>query len=169
VVVVAADFPVVAVVLAAAAREENGEMNKTIFIKQLDHPAIEAAIARAESLTSGEIRIAIIHEPTGNPLAKAQETFMQLGMTKTRNRNAVLILVAPSSQTFAVIGDVGVHEKCGGLFWQELTTTMSGFFRQGDFTAGLQQGIQRAGSLLAAHFPRQPDDQNELPDQVIGS
>jgi uncharacterized membrane protein len=165
----AADFPAAEVVLGAAAQGENGEMNKTIFIKQLDHSAIEAAIARAESLTSGEIRIAIVHEPTGNPLAKAQETFMRLGMTKTRNRNAVLILIAPSSQTFAVIGDVGVHEKCGGLFWQELTMTMGNFFKQGDFTAGLQQGIQRAGSLLTTHFPRQPDDENELPDQVVGT
>lgn len=144
-------------------------MNKTIFIKQLDHPAIEAAIARAEAVTSGEIRVAIMHEPAGNPLAKAQEIFMRTGMTKTRHRNAVLILIAPASQTFAVVGDEGVHEKCGGIFWEELTAAMSSFFKQGDFTAGLQQGIERAGSLLATYFPRQPDDKNELPDRVIES
>jgi uncharacterized membrane protein len=144
-------------------------MNKTIFIKRLDHPKIEAAIARAESLTSGEIRVAVIHEPAGNPLAKAQEIFMRLGMARTKNRNAVLIMVAPSSQTFAVVGDVGVHEKCGGLFWQELTSAMSGFFKRGDFTAGLREGIERAGDLLAAHFPRRPNDENELPDTVIES
>lgn len=144
-------------------------MNKAIFIKQLDPKKIEAAIAHAESLTSGEIRVAVIHEPAGNPLAKAQEIFMRLGMTRTKNRNAVLIMIAPSSQTFAVIGDDGVHEKCGGVFWQELTSAMAGFFKGGDFTAGLREGIERAGRLLAVHFPRQPDDENELPDTVIGS
>ena len=144
-------------------------MNKTTFIKQLDHPAIEAAIGRAESRTSGEIRVAIIHEPCGNPLGTAQEIFMRMGMSKTRQRNAVLILVAPASQTFAVIGDQGVHEKCGDLFWQELAATMTGFFKQDNFTGGLQKGIDRAGELLATHFLRHPGDQNELPDQVIDS
>jgi uncharacterized membrane protein len=144
-------------------------MNKAIFIKQLDHSAIESSIARAESLTSGEIRVAIIHEPSGNPLAKAQEIFVRAGMDKTKHRNAVLIMVAPASQTFAVIGDQGVHEKCGGAFWHELAATMTGFFKQNNFTAGLQQGIERAGELLATHFPKQSDDKNELSDQVIES
>jgi uncharacterized membrane protein len=162
-------FPVVAAVLGAVAQEENGNMDKKTFIKQLDNPSIEAAIARAESLTSGEIRVAVIHEPAGNALAKAQEIFMRLNMSRTKNRNAVLILVAPASQTFAVIGDEGVHEKCGGRFWEELAAAMSGFFKQGNFTAGLLEGIGRAGRLLSAHFPRQPGDENELPDTVIES
>ncbi len=142
-------------------------MNKAIFIKQLDHAAIEAAIARAEGVTSGEIRVAVIQRPAGNPLAAAQEIFTQLKMTETRDRNAVLILVAPSSQTFAVVGDRGVHEKCGNDFWRELTAAMSVHFKQGNFTAGLQQGIERAGHLLATHFPRRDDDENELPNTVI--
>lgn len=154
-------------VLAEAVQEENGEMNKTIFIKQLDHALIEAAIAHAEKMTSGEIRVAVIQQPAGNPLATAQEIFAQLGMTKTKNRNAVLIFVAPSSQTFAVIGDEGVHQKCGNEFWRELTSAMETHFKQGNFTAGLQHGIERAGQLLASHFPRGDDDKNELSDKII--
>lgn len=142
-------------------------MNKTIFIKQLDHAAVESEIARAENMTSGEIRVAVIEKPAGNPLATAQEIFTQMGMNKTKDRNAVLILVAPSSQTFAVIGDEGVHKKCGHDFWRELTSAMEIHFKQGNFTAGLQHGIERAGQLLAAHFPRRDDDQNELPNKII--
>jgi uncharacterized membrane protein len=156
-----------AAVLAAAEPGENGDMNKAIFIKQLDHPAIEACIARAEKMTSGEIRVAVIQKPAGNPLSAAREIFAQLGMTKTKDRNAVLIFVAPSSQTFAVVGDEGVHQKCGADFWRELTASMETHFKQGNFTAGLLQGIERAGQLLATHFPRNHDDKNELPDTVI--
>jgi len=29
------------------------------------------------------------------------------------------------------------------------------------------EAIERAGSILASHFPRKPDDQNELPDSVV--
>ena len=142
-------------------------VNKSTFIKQLDHPAIESAITRAESMTSGEIRVAVTHAPAGNPLAAAQEIFMRQGMNQTRDRNAVLIYLAPASQTFAVIGDEAVHEKCGGIFWQELATAMTDRFKVGDFTGGLLHGIERAGTLLAAHFPRQSGDKDELSNQVI--
>ncbi len=144
-------------------------MNKTTFIQQLDHSAIESAISRAEALTSGEIRVAVTHERASHALATAQEIFMRNGMQQTKERNAVLIFVAPASQTFAVVGDEAVHEKCGGIFWQELTNAMSDRFKAGDFTGGLKQAIERAGSLLAAHFPRQPGDQDELSNHVIES
>jgi uncharacterized membrane protein len=39
-------------------------------------------------------------------------------MQKTRDRNAVLIFVAPRAHKYAVVGDVGVHEKCGEEFWK---------------------------------------------------
>ena len=101
-----------------------------------------------------------------DPVAAASRHFERLGMTQTAARNGVLIFVAPASQTFAVIGDRGVHERCGEAFWSELAAAMAEHFRQGDFTSGLVLGIERAGALLAAHFPRQPDDRNELPDRV---
>ena len=47
------------------------------------------------------------------------------------------------------------------------TTAMTGHFKRGEFTDGLLHGINRAGELLAAHFPHEPDDRNELPDAVL--
>jgi uncharacterized membrane protein len=137
------------------------------FIRQLNRRSIEAAIRDAESRTSGEIRVLIYHKNTEDAVALAQREFIRHGMQKTAQRNAVLFLVAPAAQKFAVIGDQAVHEKCGAACWEELAAAVSGAFRQGDFTAGLVQGITRAGALLAAHFPRRPGDANELPDRVI--
>ncbi len=152
----------------AAAREGNGDMKKQEFIRRLDHPAIEAAIASAERLTSGEIRVAVAPAAAPEPVPAAQKLFLKLGMTKTKHRNAVLLFVAPASRTFAVIGDQGVHEQCGAAFWTELTTAMTGHFKDGNFTAGLLHGISRAGALLAERFPRAADDTNELTDRVAG-
>jgi uncharacterized membrane protein len=137
------------------------------FIRQLDRRSIEAAIRDAESRTSGEIRVLIYHKDTEDAVALAQREFIRHGLQKTAQRNAVLILVAPEAQKFAVIGDRAVHEKCGAAFWEKLAATMAGTFRAGDFTAGLRQGIALAGQLLAGHFPRRPGDANELPDRVI--
>jgi uncharacterized membrane protein len=142
-------------------------MKKSDFIKQLDHPALEAAIARAEAGTSGEIRVVVMHDPAPEPVAAAQAAFTRLGMEKTRDRNGVLIFVAPVSQTFAVIGDTAVHAQCGQPFWDEMAATMSVAFRHGDFTTALRAGIERAGILLGRHFPRQPGDQDELSNQVV--
>ncbi len=132
----------------------------------IDEGLVVAAIGRAESGTSGEIRVVISRKNIADPISAAQEQFERLGMTRTAARNGVLIFLAPRSRTFAVIGDRGVHEKCSDLFWQELAAAMTTRFRTGDFTAGLVLGIERAGALLAQHFPRGDDDHNELPDGI---
>jgi uncharacterized membrane protein len=138
-----------------------------IFVDQLDSKRIEHAIAAAERLTSGEFRVVIHRKAVTDPVATAREEFARLEMYKTRERNAVLILVAPKSRKFAIFGDEAIHTKCGQPFWDEVAAAMTGHFREGKFTDGLVHAIDRAGGLLAKHFPRRPDDKNELPDNVI--
>ncbi len=141
-------------------------MHHKHFIKQLRHDDLVAAIRSAEQKTSGEIRVFISHKKVEDALGAAQAAFLRLGMTKTRHRNGVLIFVAPRTQEFAVIGDEAVHQRCGDEFWQALASEMSGHFKKAEFTRGILHGIRKAGELLAAHFPRQSGDGNELPDSV---
>ena len=89
-----------------------------------------------------------------------------LKMEQTEQHNGVLIFVAPRTHKFAIIGDAGVHEKCGDPFWQELAAAMTEHFRNHQFTEGIVHGVTRAGELLARHFPCRTDDKNELPDDV---
>jgi len=137
------------------------------FVEQLDPKRIEDAIATAERQTSGEFRVVIHHEIVADPVITAREEFARLEMHRTRERNAVLILIAPESRKFAIFGDEAIHAKCGQPFWDEVTAAMTSHFREGKFTEGLVHAIERAGCLLAKHFPRQPDDKNELPDNVV--
>ncbi len=119
----------------------------------VDHDRVNAAIVAAEARTSGRIRVLIARHRAPQPVAAAQRHFQRLGIAQLPARNGVLLFVAPRSRTFAVIGDTGVHEKCGDAFWRELAAAMTGYFKKGDFTDGLVHGIERAGTLLAAHFP----------------
>lgn len=135
-------------------------------IPPIDDDAVVAAIATAEARTSGEIRVFISSGTTPDPVRAAEKQFEKMNMTQTAARNGVLIFLAPASHAFAVVGDKGVHEKCGDDFWRELAAAMNEHFKHGDFTRGLVLGIERAGVLLADFFPRQPDDQNELPNQI---
>ena len=129
-------------------------MHPRHFAKHLQHEKIVEAIRDAEHKTSGEIRVCISHRHVEDPMAAAQKEFVRLKMNASRERNGVLIFVAPRSHKFAVSGDEAVHAKCGDEFWQKLVNAMSGYFRKSEFTLGIVHGVQKAGELLAEHFPR---------------
>ncbi len=137
------------------------------FLSQLDHDRIVAAIREAERHTSGEIRVFISHRHVDDAVKAAIHRFARLKMHKTRHRNAVLIFVAPKSQTFAIIGDEGVHAKCGDEFWNRAAAEMGRHFKEQKFTDGLLHGIQIAGEQLAKHFPPPRVGSNEPPDAVV--
>ncbi len=136
------------------------------FISKLQHDAIVRAIGEAESATSGEIRLFISRKEPEDAVVAAQSAFEHLGMHKTRERNGVLLFIAPRARKFAIIGDKAVHERCGDAFWKEVALEISTHFRKGDFTDGILHGIRRAGLLLAEHFPRHPGDTNQLPNEI---
>jgi uncharacterized membrane protein len=129
-------------------------MHPKTFSKHLQHEKIVTAIHEAEHKTSGRIGVSISVKHMGDPVAAAQKEFLRLGMDKSADRNGVLIFVAPRAHRFAVIGDEGVHVKCGDPFWRELAGAMEGYFRRAEFTEGIIHGVARAGDLLAEHFPR---------------
>jgi len=137
------------------------------FLSQLDEAKIVQAIGEAEKKSSGEIRVFVSRRKVEDALATARKEFTRLGMAKTRQRNGVLLFFAPLSQRFAIVGDTGVHEKCGDVFWQEITASMSGLLRKREFTGAVVLAVQKVGELLARHFPHQPDDKNELSDQIV--
>jgi len=138
------------------------------FLGRLDHKRIVEAIASAEAKTSGEIRVYLQRgEVKLDALTIAEKKFFELGMHKTAERNAILILVAPRAQKFAVVGDEGVHKKCGPAFWQHLVEAMRAHFKREEFTDALVEAIESAGRLLAEHFPRLTSDRNELSNEVI--
>lgn len=141
-------------------------MNPFSSIPPIDDARVVDAIVAAERRTSGEIRVFISQRKVHEPISAAQRQFERMGMTRTAARNGVLFYLAPVLHTFAVIGDTGVHEKCGDTFWRELADAMTAHFKRGAFTDGLVHGIERAGALLAEHFPRDPDDRNELPNHI---
>jgi uncharacterized membrane protein len=130
-------------------------MHPKHFSKHLQHDKIVEAIRDAEHKTTGQIRVSISPKHIDDPVTAAQIEFMRLGMNESRERNGVLIFVAPRSHKFAVIGDEAVHAKCGDEFWRKLVDVMSGYFRKSEFTPGIIHGVQKAGELLAEHFPHQ--------------
>ena len=148
------DSPVVVAVSAAVEQEGAGNMHPRELKKYLRHDHVVAAIHDAEKKTSGEIRVVISHKHVEDPVTEAQKEFERLGMANSPHKNGVLIFVAPRAHKFAVIGDKTVHEKCGDAFWRQLAEAMTVYFRKSEFTEGIIHGVQKAGELLAEHFPK---------------
>lgn len=136
------------------------------FLQKLEDDRIVRAIEAAESNTSGQIRVYISRKNIADAFARAQERFAKLGMSRTRDRNAVLLYIAPRAQKFAVIGDIAVHEKCGDAFWQEVTAGMTRDLQAGDPTRAIVRAVEKIGLLLAGHFPPRPGQPDELPNTV---
>ena len=144
------------------------EMRTREFLSKLEHDCIVHAISEAESKTSGEIRVFIQRgKLTTDPLIAAQKKFHQLRMHIKRERNGVLIFVAPRAHKFAVVGDRAIHEKCGNEFWQRIVDGMRAHFKNEKFSHALFEAIREIGKLLAAHFPITSGNANELPDKIV--
>jgi len=136
------------------------------FFDGVDHDRIVAAIAEAEKRSSGEIRVHLHHRAVRDPIAAAKKVFEKLGMAKTAQKNGVLIFVAPRSKNFAILGDSGIHEKCGDRFWEDAAAKMTGHFRSADYSGGIVVTIETLGAALAANFPAQRDDRDELSNEI---
>src|SRR6266852_109625 len=132
------------------------------FLSERDHDRISSARGESEKSTSGEILFHVTRRRPADLEARARRRFEKLGMTQTRHRNGVLIYIAPNLRRFQILGDTGVHEKCGDDFWKETAREIEEHFRRGAFTDGILRGVERVGRVLAEHFPREAGDTNEL-------
>ncbi len=143
-------------------------MKQDAFLGAIDDARIVSAIQAAEARSRGEIRVHVAQGVIPDARRAAETDFARLGMTATAERNGVLILVAPESQSFAVVGDLGIDALVPPGFWDEIAAGMASDFRESRFTDGIVAAVTRVADQLARHFPRRPgeEDRNELPDGV---
>lgn len=139
------------------------------FLSSEEEQEIVAAIRKAESSTSGEIRVHIEHTLTKDAMDRAKELFHLLKMDNTKQQNGVLIYVALSHKTFVIYGDAGINKVVPENFWDHTRDVMLSHFKNSHFKQGLIEGVLMAGKALETHFPWELNDQNELPDQISKS
>ena len=142
------------------------------LFKAEDFTAIADAVRAAEAATSAEIRVHLerrVHRlPLQRPdaLRRARRVFAHLGMHLTAERHGVLIYLAVEDRKLAIVGDEGIHRQVGDAYWETVRDSMIATLREGRALEAVLSGIADVGRVLARHFPRRPDDRNELSDQV---
>ncbi len=128
--------------------------------------AIQESIASAEKMTGGEIRVHLSDSCPGDAVEAAIKVFRSLKMHATKDRNAVLIFLAPANKKVAIIGDKGINEKVPPGFWDKAYETMRSEFALGRHTEGLIAAISMAGEQLKHYFPYHSTDRDELNNEI---
>jgi putative membrane protein len=100
---------------------------------------------------------------------RALAAFYEKGLYRTEGETGVLIFISLLERKVWILGDRGINEKITPAHWQALAGELASGIRSGRGADALCQVISGCGSLLASHFPRRPDDRNELSDEILTS
>ena len=117
-----------------------------------DRERINDALRAAEAGTSSLIFVRVIPDDSVDAFERAKSEFLTRGLHTHPAANAALILVAPKSRAFAVIGDRALDERVGQKFWDDLVVEMSAAFKTETPTDAIVKGIKRLGEALHTHF-----------------
>ena len=93
--------------------------------------------------------------------------FTAHGLHYTRAHTGILILASLLEHKVEVLADRGINEKVTPGTWDEVVQILTSGLKSGNGCDAFCAAIGRCGDTLAAHFPRQPDDRDELADKLV--
>ncbi len=136
------------------------------FLKKPEGDMILNCIKNAEKQTSGEIRVHFQKKIKKPVINAAVDTFFELKMDQTKDRNGVLFFIVPRKKQFAIIGDEGINNVVPDDFWEEVKSVLESHFEDRSWAQGICKGIELTGEKLKKYFPYEEDDINELSDEI---
>lgn len=92
--------------------------------------------------------------------------FHRMGMTGTAGRTGVLLYLSLAEHQAVLLADRAINEKVPEGTWQGIIDRLVEGIRARRGAGAVAQAVGEVAERLAAHFPRRPDDVNELPDRV---
>ncbi|MGE5952682.1 MAG: TPM domain-containing protein [Qipengyuania vulgaris] len=86
---------------------------------------------------------------------------------RTHGRTGVLLYLSMREHRAEIVADEAIATHVPAEIWGEAMVDMLAEVSRGQIAEGLAAGVRDVGKVLAEHFPREDDDQNELPDRLI--
>lgn len=97
---------------------------------------------------------------------RAEEAFYAHRLHETRDKSGVLILLSLMEHRVELLADVGIQQRVPQETWEALVQQIASGVKEGHPFEALRGAIDACGQLLAEHFPRRPDDTDELSNQL---
>jgi putative membrane protein len=98
--------------------------------------------------------------------ARAQQIFVERGLTETHQRSGVLIAISELERRVEILADRGIHARVGDAGWQAEVQRLTRSIRAGRAADGVIEIIDELAERLSGPLPPLPEDRNELPDAV---
>jgi putative membrane protein len=86
---------------------------------------------------------------------------------RTRAKTGVLLYLSLAEHRAEIIADGAINAKVTPETWGDAMAALIDAVKEGRPADGMVASIGKIGQVLAEHFPRSPDDTNELPDRLI--
>jgi putative membrane protein len=96
----------------------------------------------------------------------ARAAFAALRVHRTEGGTGILLFASLFERMVVVLGDAGIAEKLGQEAWDQVRDTLVAGLRAGQPAGGFVDAIRLCGEHLAAHFPVETGDVNELSDEL---
>ena len=112
------------------------------------------------ALVPGPVKQARVHD-------QAVKHFKVGAERRTHGRTGVLIYLSMREHRAEIVADEPIAEKVPAEVWGEAMADMLAEIRKGCIAEGMAAGVRDVGQVLSEHFPRNHDDENELPDRLI--
>lgn len=103
---------------------------------------------------------------TARVLIAAHHAFDTLHVGGTKGATGVVIYVSLFERRVCVWADRSVSAKIPDAEWKEACEVLTRSLGEGKAKDGFVEAIRRIGDVLAKHFPVQPGDVNELPNEL---
>jgi putative membrane protein len=104
---------------------------------------------------------------TARALARAIDLFKVGAERRTHGRTGILIYLSMREHRAEIVADEAIASKVPPETWGEAMAAMLVHIKDGRVADGMIAAVEKVGAVLAEHFPRAEDDQNELPDRLI--
>ena len=130
-----------------------------------------AALAAALLLLRAVPRLRILLVPKRLRFRRAHDNalrqFLAHNIHRTQRRTGVLLFVSLAEHYVEIVADDGIDEKVAQDEWNAIVARLTAAAAAGRLVEGLADAVDRAGALLALHFPGGVRNPNELDDHVV--
>ena len=135
------------------------------IIGLLDDPVTsETALERAETLFDS---LDLCRRQLSELRVRVEAHFIQLGSEPWADAFEDEQVIRCAFGTIQFTADRGIDQKVPAGTWNEVVQILSAGLKSGNACDAYCKAIERCGEILAEHFPRQPDDQDELTNKLI--
>ncbi len=145
------------------------------FLDRAGIQAVNDAVTEAEKKTAGEIKVLVVQNSSNfaggsveeRTKLRANHEFFELGLDHTQGNTGILIMISLDERRVEVRAGQAIDEFYDQAMWQIIVDTITSGIKFGNAAQGICNAVSLSGDILSEHFPIQPDDANEISNEIV--